>query len=164
MFPPPLLQQISCPIIDVNALGLGRRGVSSSSWRATALPVPHRDEDADTVAYAVAGPSRKLLWLPDIDKWEKWDQRIEDVLKTVDAAFLDGTFFSADEIPGRSIAEIPHPLVPETVSRLRNVGLAAGVFFVHLNHTNRLLRDLGSVRQLREKGFQVAFEGQRLPL
>jgi len=82
----------------------------------------------------------------------------------VDAAFLDGTFFSADEIPGRSIGEIPHPLVPETVSRLRNEGLAARVFFVHLNHTNRLLWDRGSVLQLREKGFRVAFEGQRLPL
>jgi len=136
----------------------------TDSLRATALRVPHRDEDSDTVAYVVAGPLRKLLWLPDIDKWEKWDRRIEDVLRAVDAAFLDGTFFSADEIPGRSIAEIPHPLVPETVSRLRNEGLAARVFFVHLNHTNRLLWDLGSVRQLREKGFQVAFEGQRLPL
>jgi pyrroloquinoline quinone biosynthesis protein B len=136
----------------------------TDSLRATALRVPHRGEDSDTVAYVVAGPSRRLLWLPDIDKWEKWDQRIEDVLKTVDAAFLDGTFFSADEIPGRSIAEIPHPLVPETVSRLRNEGIAARVFFVHLNHTNRLLRDLGSAMQLREKGFQVAFEGQRLPL
>jgi pyrroloquinoline quinone biosynthesis protein B len=136
----------------------------TDSLRATALSVPHRDEDSDTVAYVVAGPSQRLLWLPDIDKWEKWERRIEDVLRTVDAAFLDGTFFSADEIPGRSIAEIQHPLVPETVSRLRNEGLAGRVFFVHLNHTNRLLRDLGSVRQLRGKGFQVAFEGQRLPL
>ncbi len=136
----------------------------TDSLRATALSVPHRDEDSDTVAYVVAGPTQKLLWLPDIDKWEKWDRRIEDVLRTVDAAFLDGTFFSADEIPGRSIGKIPHPLVPETVSRLRNEGLAARVFFVHLNHTNRLLWDRGSVLQLREKGFRIAFEGQRLPL
>jgi len=136
----------------------------TDSLRAIALRVPHRDEDSDTVAYVVAGPSRKLLWLPDIDKWEKWERRIEDVLRTVDAAFLDGTFFSADEIPGRSIAEIPHPLVPETVSRLRNEGLAARVFFVHLNHTNRLLWDKQEVRRLREKGYGVASEGQRFPL
>ncbi len=136
----------------------------TDSLRATAMRVPHRDEDSDTVAYVVAGLSRRLLWLPDIDKWEKWDRRIEDVLKTVDAAFLDGTFFSAGEIPGRSIAEIPHPLIPETVSRLANEGLAVGVFFVHLNHTNRLLWDPGPARQLHEKGFRVAFEGQRFPL
>jgi pyrroloquinoline quinone biosynthesis protein B len=150
--------------IAIHEIQPDREFTLTDSVRATALRVPHRDEDSDTVAYIVAGPSRRLLWLPDIDKWDKWDRRIEDVLKTVDVAFLDGTFFSADEIPGRSIAEIPHPLVPETVTRLRNEGLATRVFFVHLNHTNRLLQDLGLVRQLREKGFRVAFEGQRLPL
>src|SRR6266508_275582 len=150
--------------IAIHEIEPDREFTLTDSLRATALRVPHRDEDSDTVAYVVAGPSRKLLWLPDIDKWEKWDRRIEDVLRTVDAAFVDGTFFSADEIPGRSIAEIPHPLVPETVSRLRNEGLAPGAFFFPLIQTNRLLRDLGSVRQLREKGFQVAFEGQRLSL
>lgn len=136
----------------------------TGSLRATAMRVPHRDEDSDTVAYLIAGPSRRLLWLPDIDKWEKWDKRIEDVVRTVDLAFLDGTFFSADEIPGRSIAEIPHPLVPETVSRLSSRQGAASVFFIHLNHTNRLLWDANEVRRLRDNGFGVAFEGQRLPL
>src|SRR5262249_48232748 len=106
---------------------------------ATALAVPHRDEDSDTVAFVIRGPSRKLLWLTDIDKWEKWDRKIEEVVQSVDVAFLDGTFFSADEIPGRSIADIPHPLVPETVERLSANGpLATRVCFVHLNHTNRL--------------------------
>ncbi len=136
----------------------------TDSLRVTAILVPHRDEDSDTVAFLVSGPSRKLLWLPDIDKWEKWDRRIEDVVKTVDAAFLDGTFFSADEIPGRSIADIPHPLVPETVSRLEGRPGDARIFFVHLNHTNRLLWDRTEVRRLEEKGFGVAFEGQRFPL
>jgi pyrroloquinoline quinone biosynthesis protein B len=136
----------------------------TESLRATALSVPHRDEDSDTVAYVVAGPGRKLLWLPDIDKWEKWDRRIEDVLRTVDVAFLDGTFFSADEIPGRSIAEIPHPLVSETVSLLSAEQGRARVFFVHLNHTNRLLWDKKETRRLLDKGFGVATEGQRLPL
>jgi pyrroloquinoline quinone biosynthesis protein B len=116
------------------------------------------------VAYVVAGPTRRLLWLPDIDKWEKWDRRIEDVLKTVDVAFLDGTFFSAGEIPGRSIAEIPHPLVSETISLLSTAQGRARVFFVHLNHTNRLLWDRKETRRLLDKGFGVATEGQRLPL
>ena len=134
--------------------------------REFALSVPHRDEDSDTVAYLIAGPSRKLLWLPDIDKWEKWDRRIEDVVADTDVAFLDGTFSSAEEIPGRSIAEIPHPLVPETVARLRGAGLRsnAKVFFVHLNHTNRLLWDSQALRTLRLKGFSVALESQRFPL
>jgi pyrroloquinoline quinone biosynthesis protein B len=136
----------------------------TDSLHATALKVPHRDEDSDTVAYVVAGPSRKLLWLPDIDKWEKWDRRIEEVVATVDSAFLDGTFFSADEIPGRSMAEIPHPLVPETVARVADAPSRSKTFFVHLNHTNRLLWDAGEVRRLRASGFGVAAEGQRFPL
>ena len=136
----------------------------TDSLEVTALEVPHRDEDSDTVAYLVAGPRRKLLWLPDIDKWERWDRRIEEVAAAVDFAFLDGTFFSADEIPGRSIADIPHPLVPETVSRLSADRGAARIFFVHLNHTNRLLWDRAEVQRLLEAGFGIASEGQRLPL
>jgi pyrroloquinoline quinone biosynthesis protein B len=136
----------------------------TDSLRVTSMRVPHRDEDSDTVAYIVAGPSRKLLWLPDIDKWEKWDRRIEDVARTVDIAFLDGTFSSAGEIPGRSIAEIPHPLVSETVSRLSAGSGTARIFVVHLNHTNGLLWDKREIRRLREKGYGVASEGQRFPL
>ena len=152
--------------IAIREIEPGREFPLTDSLRVTALNVPHRDEDSDTVAYLIAGPSRKLLWLPDIDKWEKWDRRIEDVVADTDVAFLDGTFSSAEEIPGRSIAEIPHPLVPETVARLRGAGLRsnAKVFFVHLNHTNRLLWDSQALRTLRLKGFSVALESQRFPL
>jgi len=83
---------------------------------ATPLLVPHRDEYSETVAFRIAGPTRKLLWLPDIDKWEKWDEqgtKLEDVLASVDVAYLDGTFFADGEVPGRPMAEIPHPFVRE---------------------------------------------------
>lgn len=137
------------------------------SLRATAIPVPHRDEDSDTVAYLVSGPSRRLLWLPDIDKWEKWNRRIEEIVRASSLlAFVDGTFFSADEIPGRSIRDIPHPLVPETVARFGGTAPAppARVFFVHLNHTNPLLWDRSARRDLERKGFEIAQEGARFPL
>lgn len=151
--------------IAIREIEPGREFALTDSLRVTALKVPHRDEDSDTVAYLVAGPSRRLLWLPDIDKWEKWDRRVEDVIRDADVAFLDGTFSSADEIPGRSLAEIPHPLVPETVARLAKVSVPPlKVFFVHLNHTNPLLWDAAAARQLRAKGFGVASEGQRVPL
>jgi pyrroloquinoline quinone biosynthesis protein B len=150
--------------IEIREVEPGAEIALTDSLRVTPLKVPHRDEDSDTVAYVVAGPARRLLWLPDIDKWEKWDRRIEDVVKTVDVAFLDGTFFSADEIPGRSIAEIPHPLVPETVTLLSIGERSAKVFFVHLNHTNRLLWDRKEARRLLDKGFGVAAEGQRVAL
>ena len=135
----------------------------TDSLRVTAVKVPHRDEDSDTVAFLVAGPAKKILWLPDIDKWDRWDRKVEDVVAAVDAAFLDGTFFSAEEIPGRSIADIPHPLVAETVARLSKTS-HRGIFFVHLNHTNRLLWDREEGRRLEASGFGLAREGQRIPL
>ena len=136
--------------------------------RLSAVPirVPHRDEDSDTVAYLVSGPTRELLWLPDIDKWEKWDRTIERLVAERSLlAFVDGTFFSADEIPGRAIRDIPHPLVPETVSRFGTAPAApAKVLFVHLNHTNRLLWDATARRELERKGFGIAEQGSRFPL
>lgn len=133
----------------------------------SAIRVPHRDEDSDTVAYLVRGPARKILWLPDIDKWAKWNRSLAEFLKDPTlTAFVDGTFFDADEIPGRSIADIPHPLVPETMALVEATAPAARgrVVFVHLNHTNRLLSDPDAVAALERRGFAVAREGQRIPL
>jgi pyrroloquinoline quinone biosynthesis protein B len=132
----------------------------------TAYRVPHRDEDSDTVAFLVRGPDRKLLWLPDIDKWEKWDRKLADFLADPTlTAFVDGTFFSADELPGRTIAEVPHPLVPETMALVpANSPEARRVVFVHLNHTNRLLWDAAAIHEIEERGFSVAREGQRVRL
>jgi pyrroloquinoline quinone biosynthesis protein B len=102
--------------------------------RVTAFIVPHRDEFTDTVGYLIEGPRRKALFIPDIDQWQRWDRPIRDVVAGVDLAFLDGTFASADEIPGRSVADIPHPLIPATRDLLK--GARAQVWFIHLNHTN----------------------------
>ncbi len=152
--------------IAIRELEPGVEVALTPALHVAAIRVPHRDEDSDTVAFLIRGADRKILWLPDIDKWEKWDRRLEDYLADPAlTAFVDGTFFSADEIPGRSIAEIPHPLVPETIERLSPVAGARGrVFFVHLNHTNRLLWDAGAAEALSRKGFGVAREGQRIGL
>jgi pyrroloquinoline quinone biosynthesis protein B len=151
--------------IELREFEIGKPFSLTPALSVTAIRVPHRDEDSDTVAFLVAGPRRKVLWLPDIDKWEKWDRKIEDVLADPSVtAFVDATFSSADEIPGRSIAEIPHPLVPETMSRFVADPPRGRLFFVHLNHTNRLLWDREAVADLRRKGFDVAVEGMRIAL
>jgi pyrroloquinoline quinone biosynthesis protein B len=108
-----------------------------------------------------------LLYLPDIDKWERWDVRLEDVLARVDVALLDGTFFADGELPGRSMAEIPHPFIVETLERLREApaALRAKVVFTHLNHTNPAC-DSGSEARARIEaaGMRVAREGERIEL
>jgi pyrroloquinoline quinone biosynthesis protein B len=120
----------------------------------TPLRVPHRDEYSETVAFLIRGPNRAVLWLPDIDKWEKWDRPLESVLEQVDVAYLDGTFFTQDELPGRNLQEIPHPLITETEQRLANSPLRTKVRYIHLNQSNPLLRHPRA-------GITVAREGEQ---
>jgi pyrroloquinoline quinone biosynthesis protein B len=161
------------PLAEGTPVRLGAR------MTATPLLVPHRDEYSETVAFRIAGPDRSLLWLPDIDKWEKWQRagvssagadlvpRLETVLAGVDVAYVDGTFFADGEVPGRSMAEIPHPFVRETIARLARLPAAerAKVRFVHLNRTNPLLRgDAPALAEVAAAGMGVAIEGERQPL
>jgi pyrroloquinoline quinone biosynthesis protein B len=146
--------------IDLREIAPGQPVELTPLLKVTAFTVPHRDELSDTVGFRVQGPSRTLLYIPDIDKWEKWDRRLEDEVASADLALLDATFYEAAEIPGRSIRDIPHPLVPETVERLSAAALARRVLFIHLNHTNRLLWDTAARRGLERRGFRLAREGQ----
>ena len=152
--------------IAIREVAPGSEIVLTDNLGATPIRVPHRDEDSDTVAWLIRGPSRAILWLPDIDKWEKWDRSLPALLEDPAlVAFVDGTFQSADEIPGRSIAEIPHPRVSETAALVAGMPQARGrVYLVHLNHTNRLLWDENAKAALAERGVGVAKEGQRIPL
>ncbi|HEU4521982.1 MAG TPA: MBL fold metallo-hydrolase, partial [Thermoanaerobaculia bacterium] len=130
--------------------------------RVTPVVVPHRDEYSETVGLIVEGPSRSVLWLPDIDKWEKWSTRIETVTEQVDVAYVDGTFFDETELPGRDLSEIPHPTIRETMDRLSSH--ASKVRFMHLNQSNPALREGEALREIRSRGFAVAEEGERFPL
>jgi pyrroloquinoline quinone biosynthesis protein B len=159
----PWSQLVALGQIEVREVEPGRE-VQLGRFRVTPLLVPHRDEYTDTVAFRVRGPSRSLLYVPDIDKWEKWDRRIVDEVAGVDVALLDGTFEDAAEVPGRSLAEIPHPLVGETMALLSAPALGGRVHFIHLNHTNRLLWDADAVRGIDARGFRVARDGEAFPL
>lgn len=152
--------------VTLREVAPGSEVVLTESLRATPIRVPHRDEDSDTVAWRIRGPSGAVLWLPDIDKWEKWDRSLAELLEDPSlTAFVDGTFHSADEIPGRALTDIPHPLASETAALLAASPRAKGrVFLVHLNHTNRLLWDEEARGALAAHGLGVAAEGQRIPL
>lgn len=138
----------------------------SPALEVKAVPVPHRHEYSDTVGFVFRGPQRSLLYLPDIDRWTAWNRRVEDVVREVDVAMLDGSFYSADEVPGRPIEEIPHPLIPDSMSRLQGLVRAGHeVIFTHLNNTNPVLDEGGPAeRAVLEAGFKVAREGTTLAL
>lgn len=129
--------------------------------------VPHRDEFADTVAFVFRGPESSLLYLPDINSWTAWDRDVADAVATVDVALLDGTFWSMDELPGRSIEDIPHPLMTQTMEALQGVvdRDAARVLFTHLNNSNPALDENGPQRaNVERRGFEIAREGMRFSL
>jgi pyrroloquinoline quinone biosynthesis protein B len=158
----PWSQLVALGQIELREIEPGREVVLTPSLAVTPVRVPHRDELSDTVGYVVRGRGRSLLYIPDIDKWEKWDRRVEDEVARVGIALLDGTFLSADELPGRSIAEVPHPTVGETMERL--AGLSSRISFIHLNHTNPLLWDGRARRDLARRGFALAADGRVLSL
>jgi pyrroloquinoline quinone biosynthesis protein B len=112
--------------------------------KVTAFRVPHRDEFSDTVGYRIEGPRGKALYIPDIDRWEKWDRSIRELADTVDFAFLDGTFASPAEV-NRNIEEIPHPMMSRTRELVR--GARARLWFIHINHTNAELEAADVVRE-----------------
>ena len=130
------------------------------------IKVPHRDEFSETAAFLILGPNKSALFLPDIDKWDKWSMNIVEMLSNVDYAFIDATFYSSDEI-NRNIEEIPHPLVMETMDLLSNLPYEQRnkVYFIHMNHTN-LMIDINSdiSRKVLQKGFNIARLGQKLYL
>lgn len=135
--------------------------------RVTPLLVPHRDEFSETVGFRIQGPSKSLLFLPDIDKWEKWKTSIEAEIKRVDYAFIDGTFYDGNELPGRDMSKIPHPFVVESLKRFAQLPESEKkkIHFIHLNHTNRLLNpDSNPSIDLKKKGFNIAEQGLRIGL
>ena len=133
----------------------------------TPFLVPHRDEFSETVGFRIDGPEQSILFIPDIDKWKKWPRQIEDALKQVDAAYLDGTFYAEGELPNRSMAEIPHPFIAESMRRFEKLpaGERNKVRFIHLNHTNPALQTNSAARaEIERSGMHVAEQGERLDL
>lgn len=137
-----------------------------ANLRITPFLVPHRDEYSETVGYRIESPRKKVIFIPDIDKWEKWERDIAAQVHAVDVALLDATFFKDGELMGRSMKEVPHPFVQETMQLFdkQRDSEKAKVTFIHFNHTNPLLWDEKVRQEVRERGFSVAEEGMIIPL
>jgi pyrroloquinoline quinone biosynthesis protein B len=131
------------------------------------ITVPHRDEFSETVGYLITGAKKKVLFIPDIDKWEKWQTDIRAAIAGVDYAFIDGTFYDAAEISNRDISTIPHPFIIESMKRFADLPPTEKrkVWFIHFNHTNPLIRlDSKEYRQVVNSGYHVARMGSVLEL
>ncbi|MBK7763704.1 MAG: MBL fold metallo-hydrolase [Bacteroidetes bacterium] len=139
----------------------------SEKLSLTPLLVPHRDEFSETVGFIIEGPNKKVLFIPDIDKWEKWDEEITDLISKVDYALIDGTFYNGEEINTRNISEIPHPFIIESMQLFQHLTAAEKqkIHFIHFNHTNLAL-DSSSKEfiSIHDNGFRVAQMNQVIKL
>ena len=163
----PWSQLVGLKNIQLSPMRDGRAFALNKRLRVTPLLVPHRDEFSETVGFRIEGPQQKILWLPDIDKWEKWKTPLEKALKDVDVAYLDGTFFANGELPGRDMSKIPHPFIAETMRRLKDqpAAVRAKVRFIHLNHTNPAHNPKGAAaKAIHAAGMRVAEQGERVNL
>ncbi|PCJ23062.1 MAG: pyrroloquinoline quinone biosynthesis protein PqqB [SAR86 cluster bacterium] len=135
--------------------------------KITPFLVPHRDEFSETVGYRIEGPNKTAIFIPDINKWSLWNQDIADLVQSVDYALVDATFYNDQELPGRDMSKIPHPFVSESIEIFSSLSVVDKnkVWFIHMNHTNPLLNpDSKESKLVQQQGFNIAVEGQRLPL
>ena len=165
----PWEQLVSLGNIELRTLADGVPVALDSSARLTVTPlrVPHRDEYSETVGFRVSGPNKSALFIPDVDKWARWQLSLVDQLAQVDYAYLDATFYDGTELPGRDMSQIPHPSVAETMGLLDALPAAERrkVRFIHLNHTNPLLVHGSPARaEVRVKGYRVAEFGETVGL
>ena len=162
----PWNQLVNINNIEIQKLNFGESNNELTNISVTPIKVPHRDEYSETAGYVIQGKNKKALFLPDIDKWEKWDKNLVNLTEEFDYLLLDATFYDSKEI-NRDINEIPHPLVTETMSLLDNLSSEskAKVYFIHMNHTNLMLDPESELSKLVEsKGFNIARLGQKLNL
>lgn len=156
--------------IELRALQEGTPVQLNDRLRLIPFRVPHRQEYSEVVGFRIQGPRRSVLFIPDIDHWEELDAtgvRIESLIRQVDVAYLDATFYADGEIPGRDMRGFPHPFITHSMARFDSLPAPerAKIHFIHLNHTNPALDRNGPARQTIEAhGFHVARELERIDL
>jgi len=125
--------------------------------------VPHRNELSETVGFEIKGNKKTVIYLPDIDSWDGWMDNLLNLIDLSDVLFLDGTFFSKDELKTRDISKTPHPAITDTMDRLSNLDLdlKRKIRFIHFNHTNDVLRDgSDAAKNVIDNGFLLSKEMQ----
>jgi len=150
--------------IRLNSLSENNHVSLTTNISITPIIIPHRDEFTETVGYKIWGPNKSLLFIPDIDYWDK---KSLGFINNVDVALVDGTFFDKNEVLERNIDEIPHPFISGSIELLKELPSKhkEKIFFIHFNHTNPVLspksKEHGFVLN---SGFNLAGEKQIIEL
>lgn len=165
----PWKQLVELKNINIQSIYPNETFYFDNEVRIVPFEVPHRNEYSKTFGMIISGKEKRLLYIPDIDRWEQWDMDLREVVTKVDYCLLDGTFFSESElaVSGRDYKEIPHPLISITMNLLKDVAQRGNteIYFTHLNHTNPAVDPKSQVTTMIENnGFYVAQEGMSIIL
>ena len=121
--------------------------------------IGYRFEDAKT--------NRAIVYAPSI---EKWSQELRAVLATASCIFLDGTFWSEDEMirvgvggwTAQDMGHLPISGANGTAERLSDLPGQRKIY-VHVNNTNPVLEeDSIERRYLAERGIEVGWDGMEV--
>ncbi len=162
----PWSQLVNLENIDIEEIAEEKEIILNERIKIIAFKVPHRDEFSETVGYKIISNNKSLIFIPDIDKWQKWNQDLLKVVQENDYLLLDGTFYKDGEI-NRPMSEVPHPFVTETTELLKDLEIQQKnkVHFIHLNHTNPILNANSKERKtIQKQGFNVANQKQKIEL
>jgi len=133
----------------------------------TPFNVPHRNELSETVGFKVQGKNKSIIYLPDIDSWNNWEENLLKLINQNNLLFIDGTFYSKNEIDHRNISKIPHPPIEDTMKILSalDVNDKNKVYFTHLNHTNPVIVEGSSkYKEVLDNGFFILKELEKFDL
>ena len=136
----------------------------SNNIRVKPIIVPHRDEFSETVGFVIESKNKRVLFVPDIDKWGKWQRDIIAEVGKVDVALLDATFYQNGELPNRNMSEVPHPFIEETMKLFSHSNDKSKIKFIHFNHTNPVMRQSKEREAVLKQGFGVCTEGEVMRL
>ena len=153
-------QLVKLQNIKLNKIFDSKKVILNDRLSITPFLVPHRDEYSETVGYEISSKTKKIIFIPDIDKWNLWDKDIVSLIKDIDYAFIDGTFYKNGELD-RDMSQIPHPFVNESMQLFKDLSKEnkKKIFFTHFNHTNPLLiQNSKEQLELISKGYNFATE------
>jgi len=142
-------------------LGTATRPDRSDEIVVKGFWVPHRQEFTPTMGFQVTAGSRTMVYIPDVDYWS---ESVLSIIQQSDIALLDGTFYSADELPGAKIVrEVPHPPIESSMGRLKEIKNMSGcrIYFTHFNHTNPVILEGPEQEKVKQAGFELAYDGLR---
>lgn len=162
----PWSQLVDLKNITINRLKADSTSHIDEQLKITPLIVPHRDEYSETAGFLIEAGSKKIFFAPDTDKWDEWGISIIEIIKKVDLAIIDGTFYNEKELSGRSTSDVPHPFIKESIELFKNLSVSEKnkIIFIHFNHTNPILKNEQEKESLINQGYRIAEFGMTIPL